>query len=421
MKILVIGAGGREHALVWKLGQSKQVTAIYAAPGNAGTSHLAQNLDVPVTDIPQLLRISREKRIDMVVVGPEGPLAEGIVDRFQASGIPIFGPTQQAARIESSKIFAKDLMQQYHIPCAKSAAFTEYNAAKNYLAAQPLPIVIKADGLAAGKGVVVAQSKYEALSALAEFMQKKSLGTAGYRVIIEEYLAGREVSTFVFTDGQTVVPMVPACDYKRVFDGDLGNNTGGMGSYSPPSFYTPIIADIIQKTIMVPTTIALAAEGIPYKGVLYGGLMVKDNQPKVLEYNARFGDPETEVVLPRLKTDLVEIMLAVIENHLNKVNIEWSEDACVGVVLASGGYPGAYQTGFPIMGLDKLPKEIIVFHAGTRLDSDGHVVTNGGRVLVVVATAKTVAAAREIVYQSIPLLQFDGCHYRRDIALIEER
>ncbi len=420
MKILVVGGGGREHAITWKIAQSSKAKEIYVAPGNAGTARIAQNINFNATDIEGLIKFARSKNIDLVVVGPEAPLAEGIVDRFQSIGIPIFGPNKLAAEIESSKVFSKNLMQKHGIPCAKSVSFTNYVEAKKYLEQQKPPIVVKADGLAAGKGVVVAKTIEEAMTALSDFMDKRTLGTAGNKIIIEECLNGKEMSTFAFTDGNVVVPMVPACDYKTVFENGQGPNTGGMGGYSPPYFYTPQLAKTIQETIMVPTVKAMAKEGRPYKSVLYGGLMLCDNQPKVLEFNARFGDPETEVILPRLKTDLVDIMLAVINNRLFDMKIEWNENACVGVVMASGGYPGSYKTGLPITGLNRVAQEITIFHAGTKIDTAGNIVTNGGRVLVVTATGKTIAEAREKVYNNISLIKFEGCHYRRDIALIKE-
>ncbi len=404
---------------MWKLAQSPKVSQIYVAPGNAGTARIARNLDISPTDITGLARIVREKSIEMVVVGPEGPLAEGIVDYFQGIGVPIFGPTKEAARIESSKAFAKELMQKYGIPCARSVSFSNYEQAKEYVRRQPPPIVIKADGLAAGKGVIITDSTPQAIEALADIMELKTLGAAGDRVVIEECLSGKEMSTFAFTDGQTVVPMVPACDYKRVFDGDRGPNTGGMGSYSPPSFYTPELGREVAETIMEPTVKAMAKEKRRYKGVLYGGLMITAEGPKALEFNARFGDPETQVTLPRLQTDLVEIMLAVINGNLNRLKVEWNEDACVGVVLASGGYPGSYQTGFPITGLDSVDKDVLVFHAGTAESEKGKIVTSGGRVLTVVAMGQTLAEARKKVYNNILRITFKGCHYRKDIALVQ--
>ena len=454
---------------------------VFAAPGNAGTAQIAHNLNIPTQiassfrrrtrndrgNVDALMKVVRENKIDLTVVGPEAPLAEGIVDRFSAEGLPIFGATKAAAEIETSKVFAKELMQKYKIPCAKSASFSNFSEAKKYIQQQRPPIVIKADGLAAGKGVIIAESVPKAIEALSSFMESKSLGAAGSKVVIEEFLNGKEMSAFVFTDGKTVVPVVPACDYKRVFDGDQGPNTGGMGSYSPPYFLTPALGKQVMETIMVPTVKALAAEGRPYRGVLYGGLMITPDgpachssrlpelppagapacrssrgaagrqgerragrgsggqaggaagRPKALEFNARFGDPEAQVILPRLKTDLIDIIFAILENKLAQMKIEWREDACVGVVMASGGYPGNYKTGFPIHGLNDVDKDIMVFHAGTKL-SDGQVVTNGGRVLTVVATGKTVAEARKKVYANITRISFEGAHYRKDIALVRK-
>ena len=318
-------------------------------------------------------------------------------------------------------MFAKELMQKYNIPCARSTSFSEYAQAKEYIKRQAPPIVVKADGLAAGKGVTVSDSIPQALDALSNIMEARAFGSAGERVVIEECLSGEEMSAFAFTDGKTVIPMVSACDYKPVFDGDQGPNTGGMGSYSPPHFMSPTLAETVKETIMEPAVKAMAKEGRLYKGVLYGGLMITNNGPKVLEFNARFGDPEAQVTLPLLKTDLVDIMLAVIDNKLEQISVEWSEDACVGVVMASAGYPGSYKTGFPITGLDDLDQDILVFHAGTKLGSEpGQVLTGGGRVLTVVAMGKTIAEAREKVYANIPRIHFEGCHYRKDIALLKE-
>ncbi len=345
-------------------------------------------------------------------------MAEGITDQFLIRGFQIFGPTKKATEIESSKVFAKELMQKYKIPCARSVSFSDYNKAKEYLQRQKPPIVVKADGLAAGKGVIVADSIPQALDALSYIMEAKAFGAAGGRVLIEECLSGREMSAFAFTDAHAVVPMVAACDYKRLRDGDEGPNTGGMGSYSPPQFMSPALAKKVTETIMEPTIAALHDEGRAYKGVLYGGLMITGNGPRVLEFNARFGDPEAQVTLPLLKSDLVDIMLAVVDNKLEEVDVGWSNGACVGVVMASGGYPESYKTGFAIGGLDEVDKDILVFHAGTKLEG-GQVLTNGGRVLTVVATGKNLAEAREKVYQNIPRIHFEGCHYRQDIAKIK--
>jgi phosphoribosylamine--glycine ligase len=333
----------------------------------------------------------------------------------------IFGASRKAVQIESSKVFAKKLMQKYNIPCAKSASFSSYTKAKEYLLKQQPPIVIKADGLAAGKGVTVAETMPQAIEALSNTMESKIFGAAGDSVVIEERLTGKEMSAFAFTDADTVIPMVPACDYKTVFDGDKGQNTGGMGSYSPPSFYNPSLAKTVTEAIMKPTIRALLKEGKPYKGVLYGGLMVTENGLKVLEFNARFGDPETQVTIPRLKTDLVDIMLAVVNDNLGQIKVEWSQNACVGVVAVSGGYPSSYKTGFPITGLDELDNDILVFHAGTKTDSEsGEILTSGGRVLTLVAMGKTITEARQKVYTNIPRIHFESCHYRQDIALIKE-
>ncbi len=420
MKILVVGGGAREHTLVWKLAQSPKVKEIYVAPGNAGTAQIAHNLDIKPTDMESLAKIVKEKGIELTIVGPETPLADGIVDYFQSLGIPIFGPTKAAAEIESSKVFAKELMQKYGIPCARSVSFSEYIKAKEYIQQQIPPIVVKADGLAAGKGVTVADSIPEAVDTLYHTMEAKAFGAAGDKVVVEECLSGKEMSVFAFTDGKTVIPMVSACDYKPIFDGDRGPNTGGMGSYSPPFFHSPTLAKIVRETIMEPTVKAMAKEKRPYQGVLYGGLMITNDGPKALEFNARFGDPESQVTLPLLKTDLVEIFLAVISGNLDQVNVEWSEDACVGVVMASAGYPGSYKTGFPISGLDSLDKDIVVFHAGTKVGSEGEVLTNGGRVLTVVASGKTITEARERVYDNTPRIYFEGCHYRKDIAQVKD-
>jgi phosphoribosylamine--glycine ligase len=420
MKVLVVGNGGREHAITWKLAQSPKIKELYTAPGNAGTARIAQNLDIAANDIKSLAKAAQQKNIDLVVVGPEVPLSEGIVDHLESLGIPAFGASKLAAEIESSKVFSKALMQKYNIPCAKSVSFTDYAQAKEYVQKQKLPIVIKADGLAAGKGVVVALKMEEALAALTDFMQDKKLGAAANQVLVEEFLAGREMSYFAFSDGINVLPMVSACDYKRVNDGDKGPNTGGMGSYSPPVFDSPALQKLAMDTIMVPTIKAMAQEGRQYRGVLYGGLMVNKESVKVLEFNARFGDPETQVILPRLKTDLLDIILAIVKGKLNQINIECSDDACVGVVMASGGYPGNYKTGLSISGLLDVDSDVMVFHAGTKIGATPwEVLTNGGRVLTVAAMGKTIAEAREKAYNNVSRIHFDGCHYRKDIALFK--
>jgi phosphoribosylamine--glycine ligase len=389
---------------------------MYAAPDNAGMAKVAHILDIKAEDNEGLLKAAQDLKIDLTVIGSEQPLANGIVDLFQKNGLAVFGPTQKAAEIESSKVFSKALMQRHGIPCAKSENFSDFEKANKYLQKLAAPIVIKADGLAEGKGVIIAESVKDAQQALESMMKSKAFGLSGERVVIEEYLNGREMSFFVFTDGKTIAPTVPACDYKRIFDGNKGPNTGGMGSYSPPQFYNAVLGNIIMKTIMQPAILALAYEGRPYKGTLYGGLMITNNVPKVIEFNARLGDPETQVVLPRLKTDLVDIMLAVVENRLDKIKIEFDDNACVGVVMASGGYPGSYKTGFPIRGLDDLDKDIMVFHARTKAGGKGEVLTGGGRVLTVAAMGKDLAAARKKVYKNITRIKFEGSYYRKDIA-----
>ena len=419
MKILVIGGGGREHTLVWKIVQSPRVEKVFAAPGNAGTAAIAENLNLRPTDMEGLGKAAKEKGIDLVVVGPEAPLASGIVDYFNNLGIPVFGPTKAATQIESSKVFARNLMEKYGIPYPKGAVFSSYFEARKYLEEQPLPVVIKADGLAAGKGVIIADSLTEAHKALSEIMETKIFGSAGARVIIDEYVRGREVSLIAFTDGKTVSPMVPACDYKKIGDNDRGPNTGGMGSYSPPGFFSTGMTEQVARDILVPTVKAMAEEGIPYKGVLYAGLMIVDGEPVVLEFNARFGDPETQVILPLLKTDLVDILVGVVQDNLDRVKVEWSSEACVGVVAASAGYPGNYKTGFPIRGIDSVDKDVLVFHAGTRLGNDGIIYTDGGRVLTVAGMGKDMAKAREKVYGNIANIYFEGCYFRKDIALRE--
>ncbi len=392
---------------------------VFAAPGNAGTAAIAENLNLRPTDIEGLGKAAKERGIDLVVVGPEAPLASGIVDYFDRLGIPIFGPTKAATQIESSKVFARNLMEKYGIPRPKGAIFSSYSEAREYLREQHPPVVIKADGLAAGKGVIIASSLAEADKALGDIMEAKIFSSAGDRIVIDEYLSGREVSLIAFTDGKTVSPMVAACDYKKIGDGDQGPNTGGMGSYSPAGFFSARMTKKVTKDILLPTVKAMAGEGMPYDGVLYAGLMIVDGEPVVLEFNARFGDPETQVVLPLLKTDLVDILMAVVQGNLDQVKIEWSSEACVGVVMSSAGYPGSYKTGFPIRGIDSADKDVLVFHAGTKLGNDGLICTDGGRVLTVVGVGQDMAEAREKVYRNISSIHFEGCYYRKDIALRE--
>ena len=419
MKVLIVGGGGREHALGWKIGQSPQVTDLFFAPGNGGTVHLGKNLPIEATNIGELIIAARACAIDLAVIGPEAPLALGIVDEFQKAGISAFGPSKRAARIEISKVFAKELMEEYGIPCAKGVVFSTYSGAENYLSSKSFPLVIKVDGLAGGKGVTIAANMEEAKSALKRALIDGVYGDAGNEVIIEECLVGRETSFIVFTDGKTIVLMLPACDYKRVFDGDEGPMTGGMGAYCPSRFVTPALTKRILDTIIHPVIAAMAKENRPYKGVLYAGLMLTNEGPKVLEFNARFGDPETQVQLPLLKADLVDIMLAAILGNLNQIKVKWEENvSCVGVVMASAGYPGYYEKNFLITGLNKLDREVFAFHNGTKRDEqDGQrLLTDGGRVLTLVGKGKDINLVRQKIYSNLPLVDFYKKYYRQDIA-----
>ena len=416
MNLLVIGSGAREHALAWKLSQSPRVRRIFVAPGNAGTASLGTNLAIDATDFPSLAAAVQANGVDLVVVGPEDPLAGGVVNDFEERGIPIFGPSREAAALESSKSFAKELILRHGIPCARGESFTSYEEARSYVKALAEPPVIKADGLAAGKGVTVAESTGEALAALENAMVKEVFGEAGRRVVVEERLSGQEASVFAFTDGKSVLATIPACDYKRARDGDQGPNTGGMGSYSPPEFMDDGMLKEVTDTILLPTVRAMAELGRPCKGVLYAGLMIAEGRPKVLEFNCRLGDPETQVILLRLETDLVDIIEATLHGTLDRQRLQWSDGASLGVVMASGGYPGGYQTGYPIAGLDQTDANAIVFHAGTRLQ-DGVPVTGGGRVLTLAALGRDMAQARERVYENLERVNFKNGHYRRDIGL----
>ncbi|MBY3626247.1 phosphoribosylamine--glycine ligase [Acinetobacter sp. CUI P1] len=417
MDILVVGGGGREHAMIWSLSQSPKAGKIYCAPGNAGIAQLAECVPIGVFEFDRLTAFAKEKEVGLVVIGPDDPLAAGIVDAFEAQDIPVFGPRKNAAEIEGSKTFMKDLLHKYNIPTAAYEKFDDYEAALAYLREQPLPIVIKADGLAAGKGVTVAYSLEEAEQALADIMVTKVFGEAGAQVVIEEFLAGQEMSILAFVDGETVRPMAAAQDHKPVFDGDKGPNTGGMGTYSPlPHIDEAIIQEAIE-TIIKPTAKAMVDEGRPFSGVLFAGLMISpEGKPKTIEFNARFGDPETQVVLPRLKSDLLEIFLAVTEGRLADIDIEWSDEAAVCVVLASGGYPGPYPKGLPIEGLEDCQGGLI-FHAGTARGEDGSWVTNGGRVLGVVGLGATIAEARAAAYARAEGISFSGKQSRSDIAM----
>ena len=423
MNVLVIGSGSREHAIAWKLSSSPRVDRLFIVPGNAGTDSVGVNLPGSAGDLEGMALLVKEHGVDLTVVGPEAPLANGIVDLFRERGLAIFGPTKAAAQVEASKAFAKELLRRHGIPCPEFRVFHAYHEAHSFLSRHEGPVVVKADGLAAGKGVVVCKTKEEAVDALDLCMVAKAFGAAGDTVVVEEYLEGREVSVFAFSDGEHLSPLVAACDYKRLLDGDAGPNTGGMGSYAPPEFWTPDMERRVREEIMVPAVRALKEEGTPYQGVLYGGLMVTPQGPTVLEFNCRFGDPEAQVILPLLKTDLLEVALASIVGRLDKLSIEWEESACVGVVMASGGYPGDYTTGLPLSGLGDVDDDVEVFHAGTRLAAVGEgsqVLTDGGRVLAVVGRGGSLAYARERAYDNIQRLNFHGAHYRRDIALLRE-
>jgi phosphoribosylamine--glycine ligase len=416
VNILVIGRGGREHAIIWSLKRNGNIKKIYCAPGNAGTAMLAENVDIGELEFPRLVKFAQDTAIDLVVVGPDDPLAAGIVDEFEAAAIPVYGPRKNAAEIEGSKIFMKNLLRKYNIPTAKYETFTDYAAADAYLQRQPLPIVIKADGLAAGKGVAVCFTREEADKALQETMVNKSFGTSGDKVVIEEFLEGQEMSILAFVDGETVRVMSPAQDHKQVFDGDKGPNTGGMGTYSPlPHISQSIIDDSIEN-IIIPTARAMVSEGRPFRGILFAGLMISNDGPKTIEFNARFGDPEAQVVLPLLETDLLDIILASINGSLDKIDITWRDETAVCVVLASEGYPGSYPKGRPIEGLEQIEdKEALVFHAGTA-NLDGQIVTNGGRVLGIVGRGSDIAKARAKAYEAADRITFQGKMNRTDIA-----
>jgi phosphoribosylamine--glycine ligase len=417
-KVLVVGQGGREHALVWKLAQSPQIETIYAAPGNPGIAELAQCIDIAVDDIDKLLAFARSEDIDLTVVGPEAPLMAGIVDRFQEAGLKIFGPTAAAARLEGSKVFTKELMKKYGVPTASFNVFQDINQACSCVRTytdQGKAVVIKADGLAAGKGVVVAKDWEEADQALDSIMLQQSVGEAGARVVIEECLYGEEVSVFVISDGDDFVSLISAQDHKQVFDNDQGPNTGGMGAYVNPPIYTPELHQKVEETIVRPVLKAMAAEGYPFQGVLYAGLMITAQGPKVLEFNARFGDPETQVVMPMIEGDILPLLEAAVDKGLAGYQVNIAAGTCICVVLASAGYPGNYEKGKIISGLDDLNRETIVFHSGTA-KKDGQLVTNGGRVLAVTVRGSSMEEAIDKVYQELEKIHFEGMHYRTDIG-----
>jgi len=417
MKILVVGGGGREHALVWKIVKSPLVEKIYCAPGNGGISKIAECVPIKATDIDGVVKFSKENKIDLVVVAPDDPLAMGMVDALEEAGIRAFGPRKNAAVIESSKAFSKELMKKYGIPTARYEIFENSEHAIEYLKHQEFPIVVKADGLALGKGVIIAQDYDQAVAAVNDIMESKVFGSAGDRIVIEEFLTGQEVSILAFTDGKTIIPMVSSQDHKRALDNDQGLNTGGMGTFSPSRIYTPELAEYCMEKIFRPTVAAMNSEGRKFKGVLYFGLIITKDGPKVLEYNARFGDPETQVVIPRLKNDIVEIFNAVIDERLDEIEVEWDDNAAVCVVMASGGYPLKYRTGYEIEGIDdaETDEKVIVFHAGTKLEN-GKFLTNGGRVLGVTALDDTLDSAIERAYNAVAKIRFENMHFRKDIG-----
>ncbi len=416
MKVLVIGSGAREHAILWKLAQSPRTPELFAAPGNAGTAAIAANLPIAVTDLDALVTAAREHGIDLTIVGPELPLTVGIVDRFRQEGLRIFGPTKAAARIEGSKSFARHVMRDAGAPTPAFAVFDDADAAGEYVRSQGAPIVIKADGLASGKGVVVAQSVDEALEAVDDAMVHRAFGASGQRIVIEQCLVGQEISVFCFTDGECVTPLVPACDYKRVFDGDQGPNTGGMGGYSPPPWWDDAMEQQIREACIEPVIREMARQGSPFTGVLYGGLMLTSGGPSIIEFNCRLGDPETQLILPRMENDLLDVVEAALDGSLPSIDLHWSDECAAGVVLAPGGYPGPHETGKHIEGLAEAERDALVFHAGTAVADSGALVTSGGRTLKVVGLGATMGEARAHAYAAADRITFEGKHYRTDIA-----
>jgi phosphoribosylamine--glycine ligase len=417
MRILVIGSGGREHAIVWKLSQSKKVKKIFCAPGNGGIKDIAELVNTKSDDIPGLLDFAKNNNIDLTVVGPEAPLVKGVVDIFKENGLKAFGPYKDTAMLEGSKAFSKNLMKKFGIATAGFRVFDNPQAAKKYLNEKGIPIVIKADGLAAGKGVIIPKTIEEGEAAIDSIMVKKVFGTSGDRIILEDCLEGEEASVLIFTDGKTVKPMESAQDHKRIFDNDKGPNTGGMGAYSPAPVVSKKVMDGVIKNVFMPLINGLRKEGRVYKGVLYAGLMMTKNGPMVMEFNVRFGDPETQAILPRLKSDLADVMLACVEGTLDKIDVKWDKSACISVVCASKGYPDAYKKNIEISGLKEAGKikDVIVFHAGTK-DVDGKIFSDGGRVLGVTSLGKDIKSAKINAYKAIEKIKFKGMQYRKDIG-----
>jgi phosphoribosylamine--glycine ligase len=417
MRMLVVGSGGREHALVWKLSQSPEVTKLFCAPGNGGIGELADLIDVGAEDVEALAEFAESKDIDLTIVGPENTLAKGIADLFEKRGLRIFGPTKAAARLESSKAFAKNLMKKYHIPTGQFAVFDDPQAARAYVRQLGVPIVVKADGLCGGKGTIVANTLSEALGAIDLLMEDRIFKQAGERIVVEERLIGEEASIIVVTDGARALPLLPAQDHKRLHDGDKGPNTGGMGAYAPAPIVDPLAAKQVMDQVILPTIQAMASEGLNFKGVLYAGLMLTSDGPKVLEYNVRFGDPEIQAILPLLNSDLVPILDDAVEGRLSTTQCQWNTGSCVCVVLASGGYPGDFQIGKEIHGLDEVTprRDLLVFHAGTKKDRD-RFVSWGGRVLNVIGLGADLEGALKRAYEAISAIRFDGMSYRKDIG-----
>ena len=416
MKILVVGGGGREHTILWKLAQSPRKPKLYCAPGNGGISKIAQCVNIGATEIEKMVEFAKKEAMDLVVVAPDDPLALGMVDALEAAGIRAFGPNRAAAVIEASKAFSKELMKKYGIPTADYATFSDAEEALRYVQTAEIPLVVKASGLALGKGVLICKTRQQAEDAVRQIMVDKAFGAAGETVVIEEFLEGPEISVLTFTDSHTILPMASAQDHKRARDNDEGLNTGGMGTFSPSKQYTPKVQEQVEQEIIFPTLDALNAEGRPFKGVIFFGLMLTQKGPKLLEYNARFGDPEAQSVLFRMKNDLLEIFEAVIDERLQEIQLEFEEGAAVCVVMASGGYPEHYEKGKEITGLEDVSPEVMVFHAGTKLEN-GKFYTSGGRVLGVVAKGEDIQAARKIAYENVEKIHFEGAQYRKDIGI----
>ena len=418
MKVLVVGGGGREHAICWKISKSSKVSKIYCAPGNAGIAEVAECVNIKAMEFDKLAAFAKDNQIDLTVVGMDDPLVGGIVDVFEAEGLRVFGPRKNAAILEGSKAFSKDLMKKYHIPTAAYETFTSPEEAKKYLETSKYPIVLKADGLALGKGVLICETKEDAMAGVNELMLDKKFGSAGNTIVVEEFMTGREVSVLSFVDGNTIKIMSSAQDHKRAKDGDQGLNTGGMGNFSPSPFYTDEVDAFCKKYVYQATVDAMKAEGRPFKGVIFFGLMLTPEGPKVLEYNARFGDPEAQVVLPRMKNDIIDVFEACIDGTLDQIDLQFEDNACVCVVLASDGYPLAYEKGFEITGMENFKDKdgYYLFHAGSKFDENGKIATNGGRVLGVTATGKTLKEARANAYEATEWVNFDNKYMRHDIG-----